>query len=33
MLNLLTLALFPVAQLGALFVAGWICWALSPREN
>ena len=33
MLDLLALALFPVAQLAALFAAGWICWALSPRKE
>ena len=27
------LVLFPVAQLAALFLAGWICWRTSPEKK
>ena len=33
MIDLLILAIFPVAQLAAVGLAGWICWALSPESE
>ena len=33
MMEALTVLLFPVAQLAALFAAGWVCWLTSPEKK
>ena len=33
MIEALTILLFPIAQLIALFAAGWMTWVMSPKKK